>query len=324
MELLYPSLSKVRLFPFSGRSHDKEYQKSGDEEIVYFVPKLSLDESARIAGNYIKNTLEGKLKLDLKEIMKRPGKIMLIDFVLNGSGLASFVGVLLKWAEMSNVSITDIKNKFIIYALTHNESYILTRESFDSSDGNFFEIVSTAVPGKLWMGLGNNSQSDDRLLPLHPYSEWDKEPPDNAMTENAALIAFRIIDWLALNHPEKLNPSIYNSPLNNKGGIAFNALPIRTESVVSPALGPFSRVKAFQGDLNTEWVQIQAVFNAGIRPSVQRISEYTAAAASSGLAGERMDQVRSMLADILRSEEEDERLPFTSADLKNLVSALES
>ena len=108
------------------------------------------------------------------------------------------------------------------------------------------------------------------------------------------------------------------------GGIAFNALPIRTESVASSALGSFTGVKAFQGDLDAEWAQIQAVFNAGIRPSVQRISKYTAAAASSGLAGEKIDQVRSMLADILRRDEEDKKLSACSADLKNLVTALES
>ena len=115
-----------------------------------------------------------------------------------------------------------------------------------------------------------------------------------------------------------------SSPLDSKGGIAFNALPIQTEAVASSVLGAFSGVKAFQGDLDAEWAQIQAVFNAGIRPSVQRISEYTAAAASSALAGEKIDQVRSMLADILRSEEEDKKMSLASADLKNLVTALES
>src|SRR3989338_2039324 len=105
---------------------------------------------------------------------------------------------------------------------------------------------------------------------------------------------------------QQINGQINSSPINtDKGGIVFNALPIRTESVASSALGSFSGVKAFQGDLDAEWGQIQQVFNAGIRPSVQRISEYTAAAASSGLAGEKIDQARGMLADILRRDEED-------------------
>ena len=122
---------------------------------------------------------------------------------------------------------------------------------------------------------------------------------------------------------QQINGQIGSSPID-KGGIAFNALPIHTESAASSALGSFSGVKAFQGDLNAEWAQIQAVFNAGIRPSVQRISEYTAAAASSGLAGEKIDQVRSMLADILRRDEEAQKLASVDPALKGLLSALEA
>ena len=108
------------------------------------------------------------------------------------------------------------------------------------------------------------------------------------------------------------------------GGIAFNALPIRTESAASSALGSFPGVKAFQGDIEAEWTQIQAVFNAGIRPSIDRISRYSLAAAAGPLAEEKIDQVRGMLADILRSEEEDAKLPATEPALKNLITALES
>ena len=78
--------------------------------------------------------------------------------------------------------------------------------------------------------------------------------------------------------------------------------------------------RAFRGDLNAEWAQIQAIFNAGIRPSIQRISEYTSAAAASPLADKKIDQVRSMLADMLRREEEDEKLPATEPALKSLIS----
>ena len=124
--------------------------------------------------------------------------------------------------------------------------------------------------------------------------------------------------------PNKGESFVSSAIIDNKGGIAFNALPIRTESVASSALGSFTGVKAFQGDLDAEWAQIQAVFNAGIRPSVQRISEYTAAAASSGLAGEKIDQVRSMLADILRRDEEAQKLASVDPALKGLLSALEA
>lgn len=49
-----------------------------------------------------------------------------------------------------------------------------------------------------------------------------------------------------------------------------------------------------------------------MRPSIQRLSEYTQAASASPLAEEKIDGVKAMLANILRSEEED--LKLTSAD----------
>ena len=86
----------------------------------------------------------------------------------------------------------------------------------------------------------------------------------------------------------------------------------------------FSAANAFKGDLDAEWSQIQQIFNAGIRTSAQRLSEYTLAASASPLAEEKIDGVRAMLADILRREEEDEKLPATQPALMKLLSALES
>ncbi|MEK6567267.1 MAG: hypothetical protein AABZ27_00830, partial [Candidatus Omnitrophota bacterium] len=111
---------------------------------------------------------------------------------------------------------------------------------------------------------------------------------------------------------------------SDKGGIDFHALPIQIESVASSALGLFSALGALKGDLDAEWSQIQAIFNSGIRPSIQRISEYTAAAAASPLAEGKIDQVRVMLADILRRDEESERLTPAEESCKQLLRTLES
>lgn len=76
--------------------------------------------------------------------------------------------------------------------------------------------------------------------------------------------------------------------------------------------------------MDAEWTKIQAVFNAGVRPSIQRLSEYTVAASASPLAEDKIDQVRVMLADILRREEEDEKIRISEPGLKKLLSDLES
>ncbi|MDO8748290.1 MAG: hypothetical protein Q7J72_04135 [Candidatus Omnitrophota bacterium] len=117
---------------------------------------------------------------------------------------------------------------------------------------------------------------------------------------------------------------VSSSIVEKTGGIAFNALPIRTEAVASSALGFFPGVKAFQGDLDAEWAQIQQVFNAGIRPSIQRLSEYTQAASASPLAGEKIDGVRGLFTDMLRRDEESQKLKPAEEALKQLLSLLES
>ena len=111
---------------------------------------------------------------------------------------------------------------------------------------------------------------------------------------------------------------------NKSGGIDFHALPIQTESVASSALSIFYGANAFKGNLDAEWARIQQVFNAGIRPSIQRLSEYTAAAAASPLAEDKIDQVRVMLADILRRDEESEKLASAEESCKQLLRALEA
>ncbi len=121
-------------------------------------------------------------------------------------------------------------------------------------------------------------------------------------------------------------PIIVSSSINvdKPGGIAFNALPVQTESVVSSALGALPGVQAFKGDLDAEWARIQAVFNAGIRPSAQRLADFAAAGAASPMASQRREDVLGLVAELLRRDEEDKMLAPTDPALKDLLNALES
>ena len=110
-----------------------------------------------------------------------------------------------------------------------------------------------------------------------------------------------------------------------KGGIAFNSLPIQTESITSSALGALSGVRAFKGDLDAEWTQIQAVFNAGIRPSAQRLADFAAAACcASPLDSQRKEDILKLIAELLRRDEEGKGLVLIEPMLRNLLGALES
>ncbi len=111
---------------------------------------------------------------------------------------------------------------------------------------------------------------------------------------------------------------------NDKGGIAFNVLPIQTESVSSSALGALAGAHAFKGDLDAEWAQIQAVFNSGIRPSAQRLADFAVAGVASPLASQRREDVLGLVAELLRRDEEDKMLAPADPTLKDLLNALES
>ena len=130
-------------------------------------------------------------------------------------------------------------------------------------------------------------------------------------------------------HKLKNNISASGSSLtykDNLGGIAFNALPIQTQTVASSGLNSYSlsRNPLLGIDLDAEWSQIQQIFNAGIRPSIQRLSEYTLAASASPLVEEKTDALRGLLADMLRRDEESEKLKPAEEALKQLLALLES
>ena len=110
---------------------------------------------------------------------------------------------------------------------------------------------------------------------------------------------------------------------SDKGGIDFRALPIETRQI--DGLGSFAGSPlAVNPDLDfeAEWGGIQAVFNAGIRPSARRLAEFAASAAASPLNSRRLDDLLGLITDLLRRDEEDEKLTPLDADLKDLLAYL--
>ncbi len=198
----------------------------------------------------------------------------------------------------------------------------------------FRKVVMDVLKEKEWEGrvrinLNNVDAWDLGFSRFSIFEIYFTQPIDNDTQESAKI--GQVFDD---------NTDSAGSPIDSVGGIAFNALPIQTQtipgavsSLTSSAAGGFTFGENLQPltfasipdiDLDAEWAQIQAVFNAGIRPSIDRLSRYSLAAAASPLSEERIDQVRGMLADILRREEEDEKLSPAEPALKNLIAALEA
>jgi precorrin-6B methylase 2 len=121
---------------------------------------------------------------------------------------------------------------------------------------------------------------------------------------------------------DKLSSS--DSPSSKKGGIDLRALPIVTQPMpaipgVNLSAPPLSQHNI---NLDTEWQEIQNMLNAGIIPSCERIKEYLEASCQSQDCSQRVDNMLSCLADILRLEED--RVASTEPVLKELLVLLES
>ena len=196
--------------------------------------------------------------------------------------------------------------------------------------------VSLKYGHKITMDNGYKKHRPDNDIEILTKKGF-KVRPEKSYVEECVSISFvssAVEDSRRLHFEgfgNKADPKVSSSiDMDNPGGIAFNALPIQTESIASSALGAFPASGAFKGDLVTEWTQIQQIFNAGVRPSIQRLSEYTLAVAGRGgsrtapTTEEKIDQVRAMLADILRRDEEAQKLTSVDPTLKGLLSALES
>lgn len=123
-----------------------------------------------------------------------------------------------------------------------------------------------------------------------------------------------------------INNSVAAKPLtisNDKGGIDFHALPIETrqiDSLQSLADSPLAINPNL--DFEGEWRGIQMVFNAGIRPSARRMAEFAVSASASPLNSRRLEDLRGLVTDLLRRDEEDEKPAPVDPALKELLAIL--
>lgn len=112
---------------------------------------------------------------------------------------------------------------------------------------------------------------------------------------------------------------------NKKGGIDFTSPSIMTQpinSLQSLVPGPISISPDF--DFDKEWALIQQIFNADIQPSVQRLVEFSVAVSGSHAENRRKEDVIGLIADLLRLEEEDNKLASSDPALKGLLGVLEA
>ncbi|TAN62384.1 hypothetical protein EPN16_01610 [bacterium] len=119
-------------------------------------------------------------------------------------------------------------------------------------------------------------------------------------------------------------PSPISSEISDKGGVDFRALPIVNQPVNSgmPGLSEGYLNGLNNADLDSEWVEIQNMVNAGIIPSNERIKEYILASLLKANFSSQTDEVLGCIADIMRMEED--RVSDADAQLKDMLVLIET
>jgi len=131
----------------------------------------------------------------------------------------------------------------------------------------------------------------------------------------------RILERLnSINMPWKFSKKT-SSPL---GGIDFRSLPIVTQAMTNLSANisssTISRLSSI--NLDEEWVSIERMVSSGIKPSTERIKEYTQASSVLGKMSQDKEKIILCIADILRQEEEQNC--ETDPILRDILVVLES
>ncbi len=140
------------------------------------------------------------IHLDLKTIISQAEggkKTVIVDYVREGKGIASFLSILSDWAEEENLGVA-LRKAMHVHCL--EEPLLKTMPPFKD-----FTITHQNVDSYLVNGLTNsNDDFDDSLGMSYPPSEW-KNPKINPLNQphpsrNAMLVLFTIMDFLVKNN----------------------------------------------------------------------------------------------------------------------------
>lgn len=162
---------------FSGRW----YKKSGD------IPRPGHEGPN---GDQIMayRTYLSTIELDPITIVDKEEQTVFVDYAEQGESIASFLSILLEWAD--ELGLRDIlKKKIVVHILQYPELKIYLDK---------FSIVRQPVDFELVRDLANSNAFEDSMGVYYPYQRWSEiNPLEEKISENANLVYFRIIDFLA-------------------------------------------------------------------------------------------------------------------------------
>ncbi len=242
---------------------------------------------------------------DPASIVKRNEKTVIVEYVLTaGTGLSSFLNILLDLAAKQGVPAEQLKAKIILHILQED---ILRNTAPKFKDKQGFSAVNYQyVDKELMEVLSDSDEFKDSLGVRFPSAQWGIiDPIKEKPAQNAPLVSFRIMDHLARD--------------GGKGGIDFRGMVSGPDN----ASGKTAGEKASFGtedlsavvDLEAEWTEIRAT--SAVRIPYDRIMRYWAVCCVRQGTDIHKKNVLHYIRRILSSDEE--RAAETAAELKELL-----
>jgi HEAT repeat protein len=170
-----------------------------------------------------------ELKLDPESIVSKKGKTVIVEYKISGVSLKSFLSFLSEWAKELNI---DIQGKVELKIFVEDVNINIMFRPGETMFG--FPTRYLEVESKLIDGLSVSDRYDDRLVTKYPFKEWtDINPQEFIFSENARLVHFCILEYLAYYYPDLIKTADLISATNNKPA-AFS-VPAAFPAASSPA-----------------------------------------------------------------------------------------
>jgi len=182
---LIPTECELGYIPFSGNFYrpvspdnpEELYYDGIGEESLHYIKSYNID--ATNIHNYY--SMLDKLKLNPYDIIEQDSqghkKTVILEFTHSGSGLASFLSLLLDRTNELKLDIDKLKNAIKIVILVDSEEEICLKEIvLDKTTFKCSHLIVKNLPFTTLIWDLANGSDEDRLVPSYKAEEWTAPP----------------------------------------------------------------------------------------------------------------------------------------------------
>jgi hypothetical protein len=287
-----------------------------------------------VAGTIIKDYINGFYRKDIDDVTREALRVKLIIATFTIDALIKKYGqqMALEYLKQATnldtvVSIynRDTLEKLIKYYRTENTPNIVIGdyEGLHRKYLNYRDQYSVDAAFDLEGLKINEAERRAEHQGEGQQTEDVNKAPEDLSQSNAGEVTGSPIDQ-RVDTSEAAKTQTSSGQVDKKGGIDFRALPIINQQINMGMLklSPADLNRLGNINLDSEWVEIQNMVNAGIIPSNERVKEYVLASCLRQNLGNQMNKVLGCIADIMRMEED--RVTDADVELKDMLVLIEA